>query len=77
MEKIYDKKYIIGINHDGKEVFYNRVNGNDAEFVGIPSKAHLFKDESGATFVKTFLLNNGYDAWVETFYVLKEELKID
>ena len=44
MEKIYDKKYIIGINHDGKEVFYNKVDGNDVEFVGIPSKAHLFKD---------------------------------
>ena len=77
MEKIYDKKYIIGINHDGKKVFYNRVDGDNVEFVGIPSKAHLFKDEGSATFVKTFLLNNGYNAWVETFYVLKEELKID
>ena len=77
MATISDKHYITGINHDGKEVFYNRVDGDNVEFVGIPSKAHLFKDESGATFVKSFLLNNGYDAWVETFYVLKEELKID
>lgn len=76
MEKIYDKKYIIGINHNGKDVFYNKVDGNDVEFVGIRSNAHLFKDESSATFVKTFLLNNGYNAWVEPFFVLKEELKI-
>ena len=77
MEKIYDKKYIIGINHNGKEVFYNKVDGNDVEFVGIRSNAHLFKDEGSATFVKTFLLNNDYNAWVETFYVVKEELKIN
>lgn len=71
MEKIYGKKYIIGINHDGKEVFYNRVDGNDAEFVGIRSKAHLFKDEGSAEFVKSFLFINGYNAWVEPFFVLK------
>ena len=71
MEKIYDKKYIIGINHDGKEVFYNKVYGNDVEFVGIRSKAHLFKDESSAEFVKSFLFINGYNTWVEPFFVLK------
>lgn len=71
MKKIYDKKYIIGINHDGKEVFYNKVDGNDAEFVGIRSKAHLFKDEGSAAFVKSFLFINGYNAWVEPFFVLK------
>lgn len=60
-----------------RRFFYNKVDGNDVEFVGTRSNAHLFKDEGSATFVKTFLLNNGYDAWVETFYVLKEELKID
>ena len=77
MEKVYNKKYIVGINHNGKEIFYDRVNEDNIEFVGIRSNAHLFKDEGSATFVKTFLLNNGYNAWVETFYVLKEELKIN
>ena len=77
MEKIYDKKYIIGINHDGKEVFYNRVDGNDVEFVGLRSKARKLSNEGGANFVRVFLKGKGYDAWVEMFYVLKEELKID
>ena len=76
MEKIYDKKYIIGINHDGKEVFYNKVDGDDVEFVGIRSKAHHFDKDDAESF-KAFLNDKGHDAWVETFYVLKEELKIN
>lgn len=77
MEEIFDKKYIVAIKHDGKDVFYNRVDGKDVEFVGIRSKAHHFENEGGATFVKMFLKGNGYDAWVEPFYVIKEELKTD
>ena len=77
MEKVYNKKYIVGINHNGKEIFYDRVNEDNIEFVGIRSKARKFSNEGGANFVKVFLKGKGYDAWVETFYVLKEELKID
>ena len=76
MKEIYDKKYIVGINHDGKEIFYNRVDGDDVEFVVIRSKAHHFDKDDAESF-KAFLNDKGYDAWVETFYVLKEELKIN
>ena len=72
MEEICDKKYIVAVKHDNKDVFYKSVYGEEVEFVGIRSKAYHFNNEEGATFIKRFLKGNGYDAWVEPFYVIAE-----
>lgn len=68
-----EKKYVIGFIYESKEVFYKRIDGKEVEFVGIRSKAHHFDDEVGATFVKDFLNDNGYNAWVEPFYMVNVE----
>lgn len=72
MEEICDKKYIVAVKHDDKDVFYKGVYGEEVEFVGIRSKAYHFNNEEGAMFIKIFLKGNSYDAWVEPFYMVTE-----
>lgn len=72
MEEICNKKYMVAVKHDDKDVFYKRVYGEEVEFVGIRSKAYHFNNEEDAMFIKIFLKVNGYDAWVEPFCVIAE-----
>lgn len=70
--KILNQKFVVVIKHDGKDVFYNRFDGDEFEFVGIRSKAYHFKSEDNANFAKNILSDNGYDAWVEPFYFVSK-----
>ena len=67
-----EKKYVIGFIYESKEVFYKRIDGKEVEFVGIRSMAHHFDNEEDAQFTLSFLKSNGYDCWVESFYVIKK-----
>lgn len=70
MEELYNKKYVVAVKHNGKDVFYNCIDGKDGIFVGIRSNAHKFDSEFDAMSLKSLLKESGYDAWVEPFYMV-------
>lgn len=77
MEELYNKKYVVAVKHNGKDVFYNCIDGEDGVFVGIRSNAHKFDSEFDAMSLKSLLKASGYDACVEPFYVFGEKIKTD
>lgn len=79
MDKVLDKKFVVIVNNNGKELYYkciedgeNYVEDGELVLASIRTDATHFKTYTIADVIAKYLKSLGYECRVDEFYMIPE-----